>query len=93
MPSIASARKPACRAGGTPWTANAKRKRAGTTGVHAQLNPPQPAMHPTHRTIGLGLLVLVGLVLLYYVWDYLIGFLAVIGAAQVYRVWRIHYRN
>ncbi len=50
-------------------------------------------MHPTHRTIGLGLLVLVGLVLLYYVWDYLIGFLAVIGAAQVYRVWRIHYRN
>ena len=50
-------------------------------------------MHPTHRTIGLGLLVLAALVLLYYVWDYLIGFLAVIGAAQVYRVWRIHYRN
>ena len=45
-------------------------------------------MQNTHRMIGLGILALIGLVLLYLLWPYLIGFLAVVGAAQVYHVWR-----
>jgi len=45
-------------------------------------------MHNTNRSFGLGLVALVALVLLYYLWPYLIGFLAVVGAVQVYQVWR-----
>lgn len=48
-------------------------------------------MQPSNRTIGLGLLTLVGLVVLYEIWPYLVGFLAVVGAAQVYRYWRDHH--
>ena len=44
-------------------------------------------MHCSNRAIGLGVLTLIGLVLLYYIWPYLVGFLAIVGAAQVYRVW------
>lgn len=44
-----------------------------------------------NRTLGLGILALVVLIILYYVWPYLVGFLAVVGAAQVYRFWRNHY--
>ena len=59
----------------------------------ANLGPPTQRlpMQNTNRTIGLGILALIGLVLLYLLWPYLIGFLAVVGAAQVYRVWRKHY--
>ncbi len=48
-------------------------------------------MHNTNRTIGLCLLALVAIVVLYYIWPYLVGFLAVVGAAQLYRVWRDHF--
>jgi hypothetical protein len=44
-----------------------------------------------NRTLGLGILALVILIILYCVWPYLVGFLAVVGAAQVYRFWRNHY--
>ena len=37
-----------------------------------------------------GVAALVALILLYYLWPYLIGFLAVVGADQIYRVWRHH---
>jgi len=48
-------------------------------------------MQNSNRNLGLGLLALVILVILYYIWPYLVGFLAVVGAAQVYRVWRDHF--
>lgn len=48
-------------------------------------------MQNTNRTIGLGILALLAIVILYYIWPYLVGFLAVVGAAQVYRVWKNHY--
>ena len=61
----------------------------------AELNRPglEPRLEKLHmehssRTIGRGLLSLVAIVAIYYAWSYLIGFLAVVGAAQVYRVWR-----
>jgi len=38
--------------------------------------------------IGRGVIALVVLVLLYYVWPYLVGGLALIGAVQLYHVWR-----
>jgi hypothetical protein len=41
-----------------------------------------------HAQIGRGVIVLVVLVLLYYVWPYLVGGLALIGAVQLYHVWR-----
>jgi len=44
-----------------------------------------------NRTLGLGILALVVLIILYCVWPYLVGFLTVVGAAQVYRFWRNHY--
>ena len=52
---------------------------------------PRLPMHHSHRTTGLGILALIGLVLLYYIWPDLVGFLAVVGAAQVYRVWHDRY--
>jgi hypothetical protein len=48
-------------------------------------------MQNKNRMIGLGILALVLLVLLYYIWPYLVGFLAIVGAGQVYRVWRDHF--
>ena len=48
-------------------------------------------MENSNRLIGLGILTLIVIVILYYIWPYLIGFLAVVGGAQVYRVWRNHY--
>ena len=48
-------------------------------------------MQNTNRTIGLGIRALLAIVILYYIWPYLVGFLAVVGAAQVYRVWKNHY--
>jgi hypothetical protein len=41
--------------------------------------------------IGLGIFALACIVIIYYVWPYLVGFLAVVGAVQVYRVWKNHY--
>jgi len=48
-------------------------------------------MDHSNRTLGLGILAIIALVVLYYAWPYLVGFLAVVGGAQVYRVWRNHY--
>jgi len=45
----------------------------------------------TNQLIGLGILALVVIFILYEIWPYLVGFLAVVGAAQVCRVWRNHY--
>ncbi len=45
----------------------------------------------TDQLIGLGILALVVIFILYEIWPYLIGFLAVVGAAQIYRVWRNRY--
>jgi len=45
-------------------------------------------MGNSNQTIGLGILALVVLVILYYAWPYLIGFLAVVGAVQLLHVWR-----
>ena len=50
-------------------------------------------MQNTNRALGLGFLALATLVVLYYIWPYLVGFLAVVGAGQVYRVWRDHFRR
>jgi len=47
-------------------------------------------MQNPNRALGLGCLVLAALVVLYYLWPYLVAFLAVVGAAQIYRVWRKH---
>jgi hypothetical protein len=51
------------------------------------LNPRLP-MQNSNRLLGLGVLALVVLYLLYLVWPYLIGFLAVVGAVHLYQVWR-----
>ena len=48
-------------------------------------------MENSNRTIGLGILALIVLFVLYYIWPYVIGFLAVVGGAHVYRGWRNHY--
>ena len=45
----------------------------------------------TNQLIGMGILALVVIFILYEIWPYLVGFLAVVGAAQIYRVWRNHY--
>ena len=45
----------------------------------------------TNQLIGLGILALVVIFILYEIWPYLVGFLAVVCAAQIYRVWRKHY--
>ncbi len=42
------------------------------------------------KIIILGLLALAVFVLLWLVWPYIVGFLAVVGAFQIYRVWRNH---
>ena len=47
-------------------------------------------MPNSNRLLGLGFLALVLLCLLYLIWPYLIGFLAVVGAVQIYQVWRRH---
>jgi hypothetical protein len=40
--------------------------------------------------VGLGLLTLAGLVVLWLIWPYVVGFLAVVGAVQVMRVIKGH---
>ena len=45
----------------------------------------------TNQLIGLGILALTVIAILYYIWPYLVGFLAVVGGAQVYLVWRNRY--
>jgi hypothetical protein len=45
-------------------------------------------MQNSNRTIGLGILAIVVIFILYEIWPYLVGFLTVVGAVQVYRVWR-----
>jgi hypothetical protein len=45
-------------------------------------------MHNPNRTLGLGCLALAALLVLYYVWPYLVGVLATVGAVQIYRAWR-----
>jgi hypothetical protein len=45
----------------------------------------------TNQLIGMGILALVVIFILYEIWPYLVGFLAVVGTAQIYRVWRKHY--
>jgi len=42
----------------------------------------------SNRTIGLGIVSLAVIVIVYLIWPYVVGFLAVVGAAQVYRVCR-----
>jgi len=45
-------------------------------------------MQNSNRTLGLGMLALTGLVLFYLIWPYLVGALAIVGAVQVWHVWR-----
>ena len=45
----------------------------------------------TNQLIGLCILALVVIFILYEIWSYLVGFLAVVGATQIYWVWRNHY--
>ena len=47
-------------------------------------------MQSTERIIGLGILPLVLLIILYLIWPYIVGFLAIVGAGQIYRLWRQH---
>jgi hypothetical protein len=47
----------------------------------------RPSGNP-NRNLGLGLLALALLAVIYFIWPYLVGFLAVIGAVRIYRVWR-----
>jgi len=42
------------------------------------------------QIIGRGILALVLIAVIYFIWPYIVGFLAVVGAFQIYRVWR-HY--
>ena len=48
-------------------------------------------MQNSSQVIGLGILALVIIVVLCYIWPCLVGFLAVVGAVQMYQVWRNHY--
>jgi uncharacterized membrane protein YccC len=60
-------------------------------GVRMSLGRFNERLSMQNRTLGLGILALVALIILYCVWPYLVGFLTVVGAAQVYRFWRNHY--
>jgi hypothetical protein len=42
------------------------------------------------QIIGLGLMVLAAIVVVLLTWQYIVGFLAVVGAVQIYHVWRRH---
>jgi len=42
------------------------------------------------RMMAYGIAGLVVFVVIYLIWPYLVGFLAIVGAAQIYRVWRNH---
>lgn len=48
-------------------------------------------MQDIRHYFDLSLLVLVLLVLFYYLWPYCIAFLTVVGAIQMYHVWRRHW--
>jgi hypothetical protein len=45
-------------------------------------------MQSPDRTIARGILALGIIIALYLVWPYVVLFLSIVGAAQVYRVWR-----
>ena len=47
-------------------------------------------MQSPERVYGYGIGGLILLVVLYWVWPYLVGFLAVVGGFQIYRVWKQH---
>ena len=40
-----------------------------------------------------GVAALVAIVLVYLIWPYLIGFLAIVGAAHLIQLWRKHHSN
>jgi len=62
---------------------------AGTVAGGCNHHPTQRLpMQNSNRTLGLGMLALTGLVLFYLIWPYLVGALAIVGAVQVWRVWR-----
>jgi hypothetical protein len=46
------------------------------------------SMPKPNHAMGLGFLALALIVVLYYIWPYLVGFLTVVGAAQIYCVCR-----
>jgi hypothetical protein len=50
-------------------------------------------MQNLDRIIGLTVLALILIVLIYYLWPYLIGFLAAVGAAQIYHLYKHHNRK
>ena len=47
-------------------------------------------MHNTEFLIGLGIVTVVVLVILWMIWPYVVGFLAVLGAIQVVRFVKQH---
>lgn len=61
---------------------------SGVASGFIQTINPRTFMQNSNRAIGQGALALVGIVVLYYIWNYLIAFLAVVGAVQVYHVCR-----
>jgi hypothetical protein len=58
-----------------------------TGGFYLTYNPRMSMPNP-NRAMGLGFLALALIVVLYYIWPYLVGFLTVVGAAQIYCVCR-----
>jgi len=52
----------------------------------------RPAFYfmPNQPLLLYGAIALGAVVLLYLIWPYLVGFLAVVGAVHLYRVWRQH---
>ena len=45
----------------------------------------------TNQLIGIGIITVFAIAIIYEIWPYITGFLAVVGAAQVYLVWRNRY--
>jgi asparagine N-glycosylation enzyme membrane subunit Stt3 len=45
-------------------------------------------MDNPYRAMGLGFLALVVIAVLYYVWPYLVSFLAIVGAGHLLQLWR-----
>jgi hypothetical protein len=42
------------------------------------------------QIIGLALMVLAAIVVVFLIWPYLVGFLAIVGAVQIYHIWKKH---
>jgi hypothetical protein len=45
------------------------------------------------QIIGLALMALAAIVVVFLIWPYLVGFLAIVGAVQLYHVWHNHSRR